>query len=951
MRAKKYILLPRVRRSARNPPKKIGLKRVPKEILNAMAKFRRASPKIRTNLVGGAVVDLILGRTPKDWDIEVFGVTPDQLADLASQLGHSKEVGKAFGVVKVVLPSGLDLDLSVPRTDNKTGTGHKGFTPTFDPNMTNKEAARRRDFTINSLALDLSNGLLIDPYGGLSDLKRGLLRVTDPKLFVQDPLRGLRAMQLLARKAKTVHPDTMRLIQLMRPDLRQLPKARILEEWRKLLLKAEKPSVGLQFLQDSRWIENFPELAVLESVPQHPEWHPEGDVWEHTKLATDAAATLRPYIREKYREPYMFAAMLHDVGKAVPGITVYPEDIEAGKYPPERLYTAHGHDAAGRYRARDFMESIGASKKDTRLVEELVAQHMQPYGLVSGESGKAAWGRLARRLGEGGGDLRLLGRLSQADAAGSRVPGVRTFTEDVPDWDHVPSRESFKWHEAFEKEASATKPMIQGRDLMALGYRPGPQIGDMLRLALELQDGGMERDEILATVEDTYPMKSKKNRRNPAYPAMLAHDWSKKGQPDPKGWWASEKYDGLRALWDGENFYSRNGKIFHAPQWFKDTLPNTPLDGELWGERSVAGFQKAVSAVRKKVGGKEWENITYMVFDIPTSKEPFEKVQAKLKRMDLGPYGEVAPQYKVKSKSDMLRHFDKAVRAGAEGIMLRKPGSKYSPTRSSSLLKVKPTDSSEAVVTGYQAGTGKHRGRMGAVHVYLLGDKSKVFKIGTGFSDRERESPPPIGSIVEFKFNDKTARGIPRFPAFLRIRTDMMADRPKRKAAKPARKKTMAKKYKYAAGDLVDFTHPKKGEGSGLIMSRSYESEGGYGGVSLPHYFLRSEFGMVMVPEDLIDGPVSGTYKVSDSGWEKVPAASKKRKPKRKTTPALAKKKDREGLFDPKHYWARRVKKKYKYSRGGSGQYPEKVGDWELDETHYDATFDGNAAYESESAA
>ena len=345
-------------------------------------------------------------------------------------------------------------------------------------------------------------------------------------------------------------------------------------------------------------------------------------------------------------------------------------------------------------------------------------------------------------------------------------------------------------------------------------------------------------------------------RFNPAYPAMLAHDWKKKGKPDPTGWWASEKYDGLRALWDGENFYSRNGKIFHAPQWFKDTLPSTPLDGELWGERSVAGFQKAMSAVRKKVGGKEWENITYMVFDIPTSTEPFEKVQAKLKRMNLGEYAEVAPQHKVRSQADMMKRYEAALSEGAEGLMLRKPGSRYAATRSASLLKVKPKDTAEAVVTGYQGGTGKHQGRMGALKVYLLGDKSKKFKIGTGFSDRERESPPSIGSIVEFKFNDKTARGIPRFPAFLRVRTDMMADRPKRKATKPARKKTVAKK------------------------------------------------------------------------------------------------KDREGLFDPKHYWARRVTKKYKYSRGsGSGQYPAKVGDWELDETHYDATFDGNAVYETEDAS
>ena len=284
-----------------------------------------------------------------------------------------------------------------------------------------------------------------------------------------------------------------------------------------------------------------------------------------------------------------------------------------------------------------------------------------------------------------------------------------------------------------------------------------------------------------------YPM------TNPAYPAMLAHDWNKKGQPDPTGWWASEKYDGLRALWDGENFYSRNGKIFAAPQWYKDTLPSTPLDGELWMERSVAGFQKAVSAVRKKVGGKEWADITYMVFDIPTSTEPFEKVQAKLTRMDLGPYAEVAPQHRVKGEADMLKRFKSAVAEGAEGIMLRKPGSAYAPRRSASLLKVKPTDSAEAVVTGYQGGTGKHAGRMGAVHVHLASDPSKQFKIGTGFSDREREDPPPIGSIVEFQYNDVTAAGIPRFPAFLRVRTDLM---PRKKAPKPKAKAKPAPRAK-----------------------------------------------------------------------------------------------------------------------------------------------------------
>ncbi len=286
---------------------------------------------------------------------------------------------------------------------------------------------------------------------------------------------------------------------------------------------------------------------------------------------------------------------------------------------------------------------------------------------------------------------------------------------------------------------------------------------------------------------------------NPAYPAMLAHDWNKKGQPDPTGWWASEKYDGVRALWDGENFYSRNGKIFHAPQWFKDTLPQTPLDGELWFERSVAGFQKGVGIVKRLKGGEAWRDITYIVFDIPTSTESFEKVQAKLKRMNLGQHSHVAPQHRIKSEADMLRRFDAAIAEGAEGIMLRDPESHYTPKRSMSLLKVKPTDSAEAVVIGYTAGKGKHEGRMGALQVHLLEDKSKKFKIGGGFKDSERdERLYPLGTVVEFSFNDVTAAGIPRFPRFHRVRTDLMPSKPARKP-KPAPKPKAKPKAKPAA--------------------------------------------------------------------------------------------------------------------------------------------------------
>jgi DNA ligase-1 len=309
-------------------------------------------------------------------------------------------------------------------------------------------------------------------------------------------------------------------------------------------------------------------------------------------------------------------------------------------------------------------------------------------------------------------------------------------------------------------------------------------------------------------------------------PAMLAQPH--KGQ-DPTGWWVSEKYDGLRAIWTGEEFVSRNDKPFYAPEWFTRDLPPWRLDGELWIGKGVANFQEAVSIVRSHDSGQRWKKIRYMVFDLPDSKEPFEVVQRKLNnwhKLDRPDYVEIVPQHKLSGQADLDKRMKAMVKAGGEGLMLREPGSRYVSKRSSSLLKVKPSYDAEAGVTGYQGGTGKHTGRMGAILVYLLSDKSKKFKIGTGFSDREREDPPAIGDVVEFGYSDLTRDGIPRHPRFHRVRTDMMADRPKRKAAKPARKKTMAKKYKWPrlSADWDQFE--AEGDGHAFYFREVWVSEG-----------------------------------------------------------------------------------------------------------------------------
>jgi len=430
----------------------------------------------RSFLVGGAVVDLVRGATPKDWDIEVFNLSIDDLVKLLSDLAPN-EVGKAFGILKLSKEKcgGVDIDINVPRRDNNTGVGHKDFSCVMDPRMTPREAARRRDFTINSLSVDLTAGVIIDPFGGMSDLSNGILRATDPERFVEDPLRGLRAMQLLPRKAKSVDPGTMTLIRGMADSFPHLPKERVKEEWKKLLMKAEKPSIGLEFLRDSGWIKWFPELEALIGCGQNPDWHPEGDVWIHSMEVVDSAAWVRDNktLPDGWLTPFMFGTLLHDVGK--PSTTVFPEMVESGDAPKEMLWRARGHDRAGMSPAKEFLERLGAGKKITERAVAIVGQHMQGWYLVDGEARTPAWKRLHNRL-----RLDVLGWMSRCDYCGRPTRHIWD-----PDIDHAVADRCWDHFDEFGEDP--IKPLLMGRHLVAAGLRPGPKFGQILEAAYEAQ--------------------------------------------------------------------------------------------------------------------------------------------------------------------------------------------------------------------------------------------------------------------------------------------------------------------------------------------------------------------------------------------------------------------------------------------------------------------------------
>lgn len=235
------------------------------------------------NLVGGAVRDLVQGRDPKDLDLEVFGITPARAEQALATFGPVNAVGRSFGVFKVSV-DGMDFDVSLPRRDNKIAEGHKGFEVTVDDGMTIAEAAARRDFTMNAMAVDVLTGELHDPFQGRADIEAGILRHTSEH-FAEDPLRVLRAMQFAARFDMVLAPETAMLCRALVAEAASLPMERVWGEWEKMLVKGQNVAAGLRVLQDSGWLAVFPELHALVGLAQNPEWHPEGSVFNHVLAA------------------------------------------------------------------------------------------------------------------------------------------------------------------------------------------------------------------------------------------------------------------------------------------------------------------------------------------------------------------------------------------------------------------------------------------------------------------------------------------------------------------------------------------------------------------------------------------------------------------------------------------------------------------------------------------
>jgi DNA ligase 1 len=254
-----------------------------------------------------------------------------------------------------------------------------------------------------------------------------------------------------------------------------------------------------------------------------------------------------------------------------------------------------------------------------------------------------------------------------------------------------------------------------------------------------------------------------------APPVLLAHKWET--EIDISGWWLSEKLDGVRAYWDGKQFLSRLGNRFYPPPWFVEGFPDHPLDGELWGGRKL--FQRTVGIVKRQDQSPLWKDLLFVVFDAPahpgTFEERIDHARKVIAERNLT-YARPHEHYVCRDHDHLREELARVESLGGEGLMARKPGSKYEVGRSATLLKVKTFHDAEARVIAHAPGAGKHKGRLGAL-VVELADGTR-FNVGTGFSDAERASPPAIGSIVTFRYQELSDGGVPRFPSFVGVRID-----------------------------------------------------------------------------------------------------------------------------------------------------------------------------------
>lgn len=415
----------------------------------------------RPVIVGGFVRDFFMHRESKDIDIEVYGIgSLGELKDTLDSLASVYEVGKSFGVLKLRY-RGYDFDISLPRTETKVAKGHKGFDIQTNGYLSFKTAASRRDFSINAIGYDIKEKGFLDPFGGRQDIEGRIIRHIDDNSFIEDPLRILRAVQFSARFNYKLDANTLKLCQNMVKQnmLSELPKERVFEEYKKLLLKAEKPSVGFELLDKMGAL--FPELKALQGIVQDESFHPEGDVWTHTMMSLDAMSELKTG-NEKKDIVLFLAVLCHDLGKA-----------EATKIVDGRVRSIEHENVLAP--TISLLERLSNEKSLVEEIVPLVKEHLMPSQLYKQKAKDSALRRLSTRV-----NINDLVLLAKADNFGRTTEQALKRVYPAGEWLLSRAKE-------LKIQNERPKPILQGRHLISRGMQPGEIFKKILDAGYEAQ--------------------------------------------------------------------------------------------------------------------------------------------------------------------------------------------------------------------------------------------------------------------------------------------------------------------------------------------------------------------------------------------------------------------------------------------------------------------------------
>ncbi|WLD75870.1 HD domain-containing protein [Mogibacterium neglectum] len=457
------------------------MNKIDKEIIEKLA-VRVAELGGRAYLVGGAVRDEVMRRPIKDVDVEVHGIYETVLEEVLKELGKPLRFGSAFGVYSL---AGHQIDVALPRSERKSGAGHRDFEIEINPFIGIKEAARRRDFTMNALLKDILSGEITDPYGGVEDIRNRIIRHIDDKTFGEDPLRALRAAQFRSRFGFQIAPSTISICRAL--DLRELSAERVEMEMKKALLESHRPSEFFECLREMGQLRYwFQELEQLIGLEQNPKFHPEGDVWTHSMMVLDRAAHFRSCVSDPYA--FMLLALTHDFGK-----------ITTTEFVNGAIH-AYGHEIQGAEIAERFLDRISHDSYMKRYIRNMIPNHMRPNIVAEARSSIKKTNHMFDDV------------LAPVDliyfAICDKPKLLYNMTLDETDKELSESykemekekeqkRVNFLFDRLQVYKETMSKPYVTGKDLIDNGIEPGENFKEILDYAHKLRLAGIPKDSAL----------------------------------------------------------------------------------------------------------------------------------------------------------------------------------------------------------------------------------------------------------------------------------------------------------------------------------------------------------------------------------------------------------------------------------------------------------------------